>query len=152
MRIEMKIFIMNATIEFVILSKNDINGIAKLGKQLNPKLSEEELQEYLLQMFAFDNYICFGVYQDGQLVGVSSGWTTIRFYSGKQLEVDNVIIDEVHQSKGLGKLFFEFIEDWAKKHGYKTIELNTYVQNSKSHKFYYNQGFSILGFHFWKRI
>lgn len=143
---------MKSNIEFGFLSKNDSIEIAKLGKQLNPKLTEEELQEFLLQMFAFDNYICFGVYQNGQLVGVSSGWTTVRFYSGKQLEVDNVIIDEAHQSKGLGKLFFEFIEDWAKKHGYKTIELNTYVQNSKSHKFYYNQGFSTLGFHFWKRI
>lgn len=139
-------------LNFGLLSKNEIVAIAKLGKQLNPKLTEEELQEYLMEMFAFDNYICFGVLQDGQLIGVSSGWTTIRFYSGKQLEVDNVIIDEAYQSKGIGKLFFEFIEEWAKKNNYKTIELNTYVQNSKSHKFYYNQGFSILGFHFWKQI
>ena len=143
---------MNSTIAFSILSKNEIVAIAKLGKQLNPKLTEEELQDYLIQMFAFDNYICFGVFQDGQLIGISSGWTTIRFYSGKQLEVDNVIIDEQHQSKGIGKLFFEFIEEWAKTNNYKTIELNTYVQNSKSHKFYYNQGFSVLGFHFWKQL
>lgn len=143
---------MNSTIEFSILSKNEIVAIAKLGKQLNPKLTVEELRDYLIQMFAFDNYICFGVFQDGQLIGISSGWTTIRFYSGKQLEVDNVIIDEKHQSKGIGKLFFEFIEEWAKTNNYKTIELNTYVQNSKSHKFYYNQGFSVLGFHFWKQL
>jgi GNAT superfamily N-acetyltransferase len=143
---------MKSKIEFDILSSNEIVAIAKLGKQLNPKLSEEELQDYLIQMFAFDNYICFGVFQDGQLIGISSGWTTIRFYSGKQLEVDNVIIDETYQSKGVGKLFFEYIEDWAKKNSYKTIELNTYVQNSKSHKFYYNQGFSVLGFHFWKQL
>jgi GNAT superfamily N-acetyltransferase len=143
---------MNSTIAFSILSKNEIAIIAKLGKQLNPKLSEEELQDYLIQMFAFDHYICFGIFQDGQLIGISSGWTTIKFYSGKQLEVDNVIIDEAYQSKGIGKLFFEYIEDWAKKHSYKTIELNTYVQNSKSHKFYFNQGFTILGFHFWKQI
>lgn len=143
---------MNSTISFSILSKDEIAVIAKLGKQLNPKLSEEELQDYLIQMFTFDNYICFGIFQDRQLIGISSGWTTIKFYSGKQLEVDNVIIDEAYQSKGIGKLFFEYIEDWAKKHSYKTIELNTYVQNSKSHKFYFNQGFTILGFHFWKQI
>ena len=93
-------------------SENEIVAIAKLGKQLNPKLTVEALQDYLKQMFAFDNYICFGVFQDGQLVGISSGWTTIRFYSGKQLEVDNVIIDEVYQSKRIGKLFFEYIERW----------------------------------------
>ena len=87
-----------------------------------------------------------------QPTGISSAWTTVRLYSGKQLEVDNVVIDSSQQSKGLGKLFFEFIENWAKKNEYKTIELNTYVQNSKSHKFYYNLGYSILGFHFWKHI
>jgi len=103
-------------------------------------------------MFEFETYTCFGVFVNDQLVGISSAWTTVRLYSGKQLEVDNVVIDNLHQSKGFGKLFFEFIEDWAKKNEYKTIELNTYVQNSKSHKFYYNLGYSILGFHFWKHI
>ncbi len=44
------------------------------------------------------------------------------------------------------------IELWAKNNDCKTIELNTYVQNEKSHKFYFNQGFHILGFHFQKYI
>jgi len=99
-----------------------------------------------------ETYNCFGIFLNDKLVGISSAWSTVRLYSGKQLEVDNVVIDSSQQSKGLGKLFFEFIEDWAKKNEYKTIELNTYVQNSKSHKFYYNLGYSVLGFHFWKNI
>ena len=43
-------------------------------------------------------------------------------------------------------------ENWAKENDCKTIELNSYVQNSKSHKFYYNLGYAILGFHFQKKI
>ncbi len=30
------------------------------------------------------------------------------------------------------------------------MELNTYTGNRKSHKFYYNEGFEIYGFHFIK--
>jgi GNAT superfamily N-acetyltransferase len=138
--------------DYKTLTKKDIENIAILGQQLNPKLTLEQIKKDLLQMFEFETYTCFGVFLNDKLVGISSGWTTVRLYSGKQLEVDNVIIESSQQSKGLGKMFFEFIENWAKKNEYNTIELNTYVQNSKSHKFYYNLGYSILGFHFWKHI
>ena len=143
---------MTNKIHFKILEKIDVEKIAVLGQQLNPDLSLQQTKDYFLQMFDFQNYICFGVFLNEELVGISSAWTTVRLYSGKQLEVDNVIIDKAQQSKGLGKLFFEYIENWAKEKEYKTIELNTYVQNSKSHKFYFNLGFDILGFHFLKRL
>lgn len=143
---------MTDKIEFKILSRNEIEEISILGQQLNSKLTLEETKVYLNQMFEFNNYMCFGALLNGHIVGISSAWTTIRLYSGKQLEVDNVIIDNRLQSKGIGKLFFNFIEEWARENSYKTIELNTYVQNSKSHKFYFNLGYSILGFHFWKHI
>ena len=143
---------MTDKIDYRTLTKNDIEDMAILGQQLNPKLALEQIKTYLFQMFEFETYTCFGVFLNDKLVGISSAWTTVRLYSGKQLEVDNVIINSSQQSKGLGKMFFGFIENWAKKNGYQTIELNTYVQNSKSHKFYYNLGYSILGFHFWKHI
>ena len=137
---------------FKPLTDDNIPEIAALGQQLNPKLTLKKVEEYQKKMFEFPNYICFGAFIDHKLIGISSGWITVRLYSGKQLEVDNVIIDNKTQSKGYGKKFFEFIEMWAKQNECKTIELNTYVQNSRSHKFYYNLGYSILGFHFWKHI
>jgi len=143
---------MKENLTFKLLTEESIHEITVLGKQLNPKLTLEEIRNYLKEMFEFSNYYCFGIFLEENLIGVSSGWVTVRLYSGKQLEVDNVIIDNDIQSKGYGSVFFEFIEDWAKENGCKTIELNTYVKNSKSHKFYYNMGYSILGFHFWKGI
>lgn len=139
-------------IKFKLLANEDINEIAVLGQQLNPKLTFEEVQALQEEMFDFPTYKCFGVFLDEKLIGISSGWLTIRLYSGKQLEVDNVFIDDNIQSKGYGKIFFGFIEKWAKENGCKTMELNTYVQNTRSHKFYYNSGYSILGFHFWKHL
>jgi GNAT superfamily N-acetyltransferase len=103
-------------------------------------------------MFSFPTYYCFGIFLDKKLIGISSAWITVRLYSGKQLEVDNVVINQNIQSKGYGRLFFEFIENWAKENNCKTIELNTYVQNARSHKFYFGLGYKILGFHFQKQI
>ena len=143
---------MKEKLTFKILTQESITEISVLGQQLNPKLTLEHIQNYFKEMFEFSTYNCFGLYQKEKLVGISSGWTTVRLYSGKQLEVDNVIIDNTLQSKGLGKQFFEFIENWAKQNNCKTIELNTYAQNSKSHKFYFNLGYSILAFHFQKHL
>ena len=143
---------MREELTFEILTVENIAEISVLGQQLNPKMTLEQIQNLLKEMFTLPTYRCFGLFLNKKLVGISSGWITVRFYSGKQLEVDNVTIVNSLQSKGLGKQFFDFIENWAKENSCETIELNTYVQNSKSHKFYFNLGYSILGFHFWKHI
>ena len=73
-------------------------------------------------------------------------------YCGKQLEVDNVFILPEYQSSGYGAVFFDHIEDWAKENHCNTVELNTYVENTRSHKFYFKEGYTILGYHFWKDL
>lgn len=133
-----------------ILSIKELSLILDLAKQLNPTISEDILKQRQEEMFKIKNYYCFGFYNEGSLVGISSGWLTVRLYSGKQLEIDNVIMDSSIQSKGLGSQFLNEIETWALTNNCETIELNTYVQNSRSHKFYFNKGYKILGFHFQK--
>ncbi|VXB77050.1 GNAT family N-acetyltransferase (fragment) [Flavobacterium sp. 9AF] len=104
------------------------------------------------EMFQFSNYICFGLYLENKLIAITCGWIMVRIYSGKQLEIDNVILDKEHHSKGYGTILLNYIEEWAKQNEFETIELNTYVQNYRSHKFYFNQGYKILGYHFQKKI
>ncbi len=134
------------------LNEDSLDQIVQLTKLLNPNMAIAELKTRLTKMFSFDNYTCFGLFEDDQLIGISSGWITVRLYSNKQLELDNVIIDEGIQSKGYGKVFIQKIEAWAKANDCQTVELKTYVENGRSHKFYFNQGFHILGFHFQKSI
>lgn len=136
----------------VINPIENLNSVKELLLQLDIEKGEKYIQQTLEQMQELENYTCFGLYLNDELIGVSSGWTTVRLYCGKQLELDNVIIDKKLQSKGLGKIFFDKIEAWSLQNDYKSLSLNTYVSNSRSHKFYYNQGFSILGFHFQRLI
>ena len=56
-----------------------------------------------------------------KIIGISSGWTFIRIYCGKQLELDNVVINKKLQAKGFGKLFFDKIEEWSIQKGYQSI-------------------------------
>lgn len=134
------------------LTLEHIDQIVELTQQLNPDMDTELLKSRQVSMFDFENHTCFGCYFNDELVGVLSGWITVRLYSGKQLEIDNVIIDKSMQSKGLGKQILQWIEQWAKVRDCLSVELNTYVHNSRSHKFYFNQGYKILGYHFVKKL
>ncbi len=138
--------------ELKILVRENLDEILKLTQQLNPDIPISKLKERQLKMFEFENYKCFGLFDGKQLVGLSSGWITVKLYSGKQLEVDNVVVDNTIQSKGLGSVMMKEIELWVKENDCETIELNTYIQNDRSHKFYFNQGYKILGFHFQKQL
>jgi len=143
---------MNNLIIKTINPLKNLSTVKELLLQLNPNKGEKDIELMIRQMHAFKNYKCFGLYENAKILGISSGWTSIRIYCGKQLELDNVVIDKNLQSKGLGKIFFDKIEEWSMQEDYQSISLNTYVSNSRSHKFYFNQGFNILGFHFQKLI
>jgi len=115
---------------------------------LNPDKTINSIEKLLREMSQLPSYKCFGLFRDKELIGISSGWTTIRIYCGKQLELDNVIIDSKIQSKGYGKFFMDAIKEWSYINDYQSISLNTYIENYRSHKFYFNQGYKILGYHF----
>ena len=138
--------------EFKKLSSNDVDSIVTLGCELSPYTPVETIRTRMAEMFQLGNYHCFGVIRDGYVIGISSGWASIRLYSGKQLEIDNFIISKQYQAQGIGKDFLCYIETWAKKEGFKTIELNTFVTNAGSHKFYFNQGYTIQGYQFQKPL
>jgi GNAT superfamily N-acetyltransferase len=141
---------MNTT--FKIIDKNDIELVIPLVQKLNnDDTSDAVLRQRFTEMLT-QNYECAGVYMDDSLIGVSGMWFCTRHYIGKSMEVDHVYIDEAYQGQGIGKSFFKWIYDYAKTKGCNSVELNTYVSNYPSHKFYYNEGFDILGYHFLKKL
>lgn len=139
---------MNLHIE--LIKTGDILQIIPLLRRINYKTPDDILKKRLEEMVQLPNYECIGMYLDGELIGISGLWYSTRHYIGKTVEPDHVVIHEDHRSKGLGKKFFEWIHNHVKEKGCEGIELNTYVENRKSHKFYYNEGYEIFGFHMLK--
>lgn len=137
---------------FIQLNHTDIPAIIPLVKHLGNDLSDGELKLFFKQMFLMDNYHCFGWEEDGVLLALSSVWISLRLYSGKQAEIDNFIVHPEAQGKGIGKKFLNALEKWALSENCLNLELNTYTQNRRSHKFYYREGYEIFGFHFIKKL
>ena len=137
---------------FNIIDKKEINSIIPLVQELTDnKFSDSVLEDRFAEMIT-QNYECAVVYEEDELVGVCGLWYCTRHYSGKSVELDHVFINEKYRNQGLGKDFMDWIDTYVMVKGCESVELNTYVQNYPSHKFYYNQGFEILGYHFFKKV
>ena len=141
---------MNISIQ--ILPKDQILTIMPLMLEYSEGKEEEAvLRERFLEM-SEQNYECAVMYQGDEMIGVAGLWFMTRHYSGKSCEPDHVYIKNGYRGKGLGKTFFDWIHAYAKEKGCDACELNTYVHNHPSHKFYYNHGYKILGYHFFKNL
>lgn len=128
----------------------EILQIIPLLQKINHKTPLELLKSRTIEMSKLPHYECIGLYLDDKLIGISGLWYSTRHYIGKTVEPDHVIINEDYRGQNLGKKFFKWIYEYTQSKGCEAIELNTYVENRKSHKFYYNEGFEIFGFHFLK--
>jgi GNAT superfamily N-acetyltransferase len=139
---------MNVKIE--LIKQSQISIILPLLSILNTKTPKDILKKRVLEMADLPNYECIGLYINGELKGISGLWYSTRHYIGKTVEPDHVIIDASLRGKGYGSQFFKWIHEYVKTKGCEGIELNAYANNPKSHKFYYNEGYNIYGFHFVK--
>lgn len=134
-----------------LISKKSIEIILPLLKELNTTTSDAVLTKRLQEMVQ-QHYKCVGLYLNNELIGISGLWFLTRHYCGKTIEPDHVIITKKHRNKGYGKILFEWIYTYAREKSCETIELNTYIENIKSHQFYENEGFKKLGFHYLKSL
>ncbi|MGB0777834.1 MAG: GNAT family N-acetyltransferase [Flavobacteriaceae bacterium] len=138
-------------IKFQIIEKKDILNIIPLLSKLNQKTPKELLKTRVIEM-SHQNYECVGIYDNQKLIGICGLWYMTRHYLGNSVEPDHVYINEEYRGRGIGKELFEFLENYLKTKGIEALELNTYTENRKSHKFYYNEGYEIYGYHFVKII
>ncbi len=140
------------SISIKIIPPAEILSIIPLLQKLgNFSVSEMLLKERLQEMVQ-QHYECLGVFDSEKLIGICGLWFQTRHYAGKSVEMDHVIIDDAYRNLGIGKMLIEFISEYAKKKSCNWIELNSYVHNFPSHKFFYNQGFVAKGYHFVKEL
>lgn len=142
----------DSSIRFQIIPASQITTIIPLLKQLGSSDVSDAVLSERLQEMSIQNYECVGTFDGEKLMGACGMWFQTRHYAGKSCEVDHVIIHEDYRGKGIGNLLMEFVYDYVGKKGCQWVELNTFVENFPSHKFYYNQGFILKGYHFIKDI
>lgn len=93
------------------------------------------------------------VVAEGDAVCAVALWRVIEnTYEGRRLYVDDLVTDESARSRGFGKLALDWLEAQAKKLGCDVLALDSGVQRSGAHKFYFREGMHIPAFCFRKVV
>ena len=135
----------------ILEHKSDMLPLWPLLQQLNPNVTEHYLDSVLDDMIAH-GYTMITIWDDDTCMGLSGIWVSTKIYSGKYLEMDNVVIDHNYRSRGIGTLLTDYIIQYAREKSCATMMLDAYLENDKAHAFYERVGFVRRGYHFIKSL
>jgi GNAT superfamily N-acetyltransferase len=101
-----------------------------------------------------------GVFADGGEMAIAldgdrvAGVAVFRLFRnthvGLRCYVDDLVTDEAQRSTGVGHALINWIEAEAKARGCPGVDLESGVQRSGAHRFYFREGFTIASFSFRK--
>ena len=142
---------MKTSIEIKLVTNDQIFSIIPLLQTLNPAISEPVLRNRLSKMIE-QGYQCAGIYLDQCLIGICGLWILTKYYVGKHIEPDNVVILEEYRGNGLGKQLMAWVYEYGKSQGCIASELNCYLTNEKGEQFWEKEGYKKIGYHYQKAI
>ena len=118
-------------------------------KQLYPDYTIEKYKSLLEQMVP-NNYKQLIVVQENQTVGLAGFWIGTKLWSGKYLELDNVVVHQDFRSQKIGSIMTNYLNQKAIAENCNMIVLDAFTTNFGAHKLYMNHGYVPKGFHFVK--
>ena len=133
------------------LAADELPRIMPLIEKHNAKIEPAELRRRLEVMIPH-GYHCIAAFENDRIVGVAGYWLGARFYCGEFMDVDNVVVEESIRSRGIGLKLMDWVHEKSRQLGCKVVVLDSYVTYVGAHKFYFRQGYEILGFHFSRKV
>jgi GNAT superfamily N-acetyltransferase len=71
-----------------------------------------------------------------------------KLFSGRNLYVDDLVTDSTVRSRGYGGKLLAWLTDEARAHGCTQLELDSGVQRTDAHRFYFRERMHVSAFHF----
>ncbi len=146
--------------EFVVVEVTDARGavvaadwLAK-AEAVHRQLREQLPADYagrLRGIFANGAHLC--VATEGDAVRGLALWRLIEnTYEGRRLYVEDLVTDQAHRSRGVGKTLLDYLERRAQASECDVLALDSGTQRVDAHRFYFREGLSIPAFCFRKRL
>jgi len=106
------------------------------------KTSKSYMKKELLERFDEGHELFFGYKENKTLIG----YVTIKpFFPGhKHCEVYWLAVRKPSQGKGIGTKLMKFIENYAKKKGFRAVYVYTNKTMEKTRKFYEKLGYKLV--------
>jgi ADP-ribose pyrophosphatase YjhB (NUDIX family)/predicted GNAT family N-acyltransferase len=126
----------------VIMAKNkftlDLERVKELVGQLD---SSAQIKEQSIYQAILNGYLAKR-YDNDNLIGM--GWVfPRRTLLRKQAVIEDMIVDQDHRGKGLGREMMDDLVSWAKEQGIEVIELTSNPKREAANGLYQNYGFKL---------
>ena len=106
---------------------------------------ENQLQMYINDLTGNENSLTYGLFDEGELVGLSMGYV-MHWYMATEYYIFELCIRTDRQGEGLGTYFLDEMEKELLAHDIKQIYLQT-EENVPAYEFYKKRGFFVLNGH-----
>ena len=119
----------------------DIDFECEHPADVQRNLSRSDMKKYILKRINKKHEIFFGYQRNKELIGYV---TLIPFFPGyKHCEVYWLAVKKKFQNQGMGRKLMNFVENFAKKKGFRTVCLYTGKDMKRAQSFYKK-----IGYHF----
>lgn len=122
---------------------NDLTRVFELLNDLyHGKLNFNRFQEiYKLKLEDKNSYYIVAI-KNGKILGILTSELQEKLHrQNKQLFIEDLIVDEAYRNQGIGKALMQNAVEYAKNNNCEVIELTSYIDNEKAHKFYERNNF-----------
>lgn len=120
----------------------DAARLAELTTQLGYPATAAELRKRLRQISpASQNAVFVAEAKEAGVVGWLHVTRQALLESDVRAEINGLIVAEGQRSLGVGARLLAAAEDWARKHGCKSMSVRSNVIRERAHQFYERSGF-----------
>jgi ribosomal protein S18 acetylase RimI-like enzyme len=79
---------------------------------------------------------------DGQACGVISVYPDKDYFTDHpRAYVDNLVVAQESEGKGVGRALLNYVERWARDHEFREVVLDVFASNQRAIAFYERQGY-----------
>jgi GNAT superfamily N-acetyltransferase len=105
----------------------------------------DNAKKYFQKAITAEGYYAIVAFADDTPVGfLFLGPKQLTYRTVKMIELDILAVLPRYRSQGVGKMLVDEAKRWAKSKGYQTIYASSYYMNTRSHRFYEREGFSLI--------
>ena len=133
--------------EIVELSPGDerLRAVYPTMRELRTHLDEEEFNRRY-EINHPEGYHVVGAFDSDECRACAGYRLMNNLTSGYHMYVDDLVTAERWRSHGYGRLLNEYLIGLARERG--CVQLDSWTQRREAHRFYFREGYTIVGFHF----
>lgn len=132
-------------------TNTEISACFAVMQELRPHLIEAEFIDRIRRQQQ-QGYQLLCLADQGKVQAVAGFRISECLARGKFLYVDDLVTRAAVRSQGYGEQLVNWLIDYAKQQGCAAFELDSGVQRSSAHRFYFRQRMVITSYHFWRDL